>query len=100
MRIGEGECRVAESILDWIDREAAFFRAASARTSRLARWNLEAGFDRETMSDARRLPSASTGKTSGRCRRMSVGIGVEEMIGPRIVLVHAALDQPHPEHAR
>jgi hypothetical protein len=31
---------------------------------------------------------------------MAFGVGVEKVVGAGIVLVHASLDQAHPEHAR
>jgi hypothetical protein len=98
VRIGEGECRITESFLDWINREPAFFEPR-APERQAPSWNLEARFNGETVTDARRC-RVSPGEERQVGAWMSLGVGVEQMIGPGIVLVHAALDQPHPEHAR
>src|SRR5204863_4593204 len=60
--------------------------------------NFEADFHRETVAHARRREVRPWEKRQVRSG-MTLGVRIEQMVRAGIVLVDAALDEPHAEHA-
>ena len=81
-----------------VDSHAIFLQPGGP-VRQAAERHLESDLDRHTVTKSRRRQMPPREKRQVRAG-MTLGVGVEKVIGPRIVLVDALLDEPHTENAR
>src|SRR6478672_7851863 len=98
MGIDEWKRAITEARDDLLDLRAVLFQSRAPPGEASAR-HLEADFYREPVPHARR-GHVRPRKEREIGSRMSFGIRVEEMVGTRIVLVDAPLDEAHAKDAR
>src|SRR5262245_59252708 len=98
MRIHHGKRALAEACFLGVDLHAVLFKPF-APVRQAPGWNLQANFDREPVPLSRRSEMCP-GKEGQIRSGPPFGIGIEQVVGSRIVLIDALLDQPHAEQTR
>ena len=97
VHVDDRQVPVAESRFRRLDANAVSLEPR-APVLQAAGGNLEARFDRQAVPDPRRrVPRPREERQVG--ARAALGVRVEEVIGARVVLVHAPLDQVHAQDA-
>ena len=97
VRIDERQRALTESRLDGIHARAVLLEAR-APVLEAARRHFERDLDRKSIADARRRHLCPRKERQIRAR-VAFGVGIEEVVGARVVLIDALLDQSHPEDA-
>ena len=99
VRIGQRDCAVAATNPRSPVTFAPMLRQTVVPVVVTAGWNRERDLDAEPDAEVPRRRVAEWKEREVRSR-VAVGVGVEQMVRVRSVLVDALLHQPHPEHAR
>ena len=97
VRIDERQRALAEARLDRVDARAVLLEARAPELEAVRR-HFEPDLDRKPVADPRRR-HLRPGKERQIRAGMSFGVRIEEVVGARVVLIDALLDQPHAEHA-
>jgi hypothetical protein len=97
VRIDQRKHLVAEARLDLPERDAVFLQARAPIREAVGR-HFQCDLDRQPVAEPRRRKLGPGEERQVRAR-MPFRVGIEQVIRAGVVLIDAALDEPHPEHA-